>query len=138
MPFVATFIVLAFAGVLDTAFLAYKHREKGKAPLACPLGGRCREVTEGQWSTLFGVRNEHLGLLYYLAAFFGILAALAFPALSGRIHLMLLLMTGVGVIFSGYLVFLQWRVIREWCFYCLVSAGITVLLFLNSYHLYAN
>lgn len=138
MPFVATFIVLAFAGILDAGYLAYRHLMKERQPMVCPLGGECTRVTEGERSTLFGIRNEYLGLAYYLATFFGIVAALGFPQIRPTVYLALFLMTGTGVLYSGYLTFLQWKVIKAWCFYCLVSATITALLFINAYHLHVS
>lgn len=132
MQFVATFIVLAVGGVIDTANLMYRHAMKAKRPVICPLKGDCNAVTEGEWSTTFGVRNDLLGLLYYLAALAGILVSLFMPGVRSTIYLLLIVMTGGGLVFSAYLVYLQAKVIRQYCFYCLLSALINLLMFINA------
>jgi uncharacterized membrane protein len=42
------------------------------------------------------------------------------------------MMTGGGFIFSVFLTYLQLVVIKNYCFWCLVSAGIGVLMFGNA------
>lgn len=136
MQFVATFIVLAIGGVIDAANLMYRHAMKAKKPMICPLNGDCSAVTESKWSTTFGVRNDLLGLLYYLATLAGIISAQYLPSFRSAIYLLLVLMTGGGLLFSAYLIYVQAKIIRQYCFYCLVSAGITTLLFVNAAALY--
>jgi uncharacterized membrane protein len=135
MPFVTTFIVLSVLGLIDASYLFTKHREH--KPLVCPLNHDCGAVTESKWATMFGVRNETLGVLYYLGLFFGILAIILAPNFTAQWNIALLLQlgTGAGLLFSLFLVYLQKYVLKNYCFYCLISAGITLLLFLNSFAL---
>ena len=138
MQFEATFVVLAFSGLIDTGYLVYKHAMKARQPLVCPLRMDCAKVTEGEFSKTFGIRNDYLGILYYLSALIGAFLGMKFPEMKKVIYTLLLLMTGGGLLFSGYLVYLQAKVIKEYCFYCLVSAGITSLLFINAINLFLN
>ena len=138
MQFVATFVVLAFSGLIDASFLVYKHITKEKKPMACPLNGECTKVTEGEFSKTFGVRNDILGILYYITALTGILFTIYFPSSRKLIYTLLLLMTVGGLSFSSFLVYIQARVIKQYCFYCLISAGINLLLFINAFHLFIN
>jgi uncharacterized membrane protein len=39
-------------------------------------------------------------------------------------------MSGLGVVFAAYLTYLEAAVIKAWCRWCLVSAGIISLIFL--------
>ncbi len=135
MPFVTTFLVLSVLGVIDAGYLFWKHREH--KPLVCPLDHDCSAVTESSWATMLGVRNETLGLLYYLTLFALVLALILAPdsAAAWNAPLLLRLGTGAGLLFSLFLVYLQKYVIKNYCFYCLISAGITFLLFLNSFAL---
>lgn len=130
MSLLATFLVLSALGVIDAGYLFYSHR-KAK-PLICPLDHPCDVVTESRWAAMFGVRNETLGLLFYLAVFAGGLGILLFPAYAPLLAQLLFWGTLAGLAFSLFLVYLQIYAIRNYCFYCMISAGITLLLFLNS------
>ena len=131
MQFIATFIVLAIGGMLNAGYLTYERlRQK---PLVCPLDHDCSVVTESKWSNILGVRNEYLGLLFYIAVFFGGLALVLTPDLIPDLNLILMLGTGAGLLFSIFLTAVQIFAIKDYCFYCIISAIITFLLFINSF-----
>ncbi|MBI5397970.1 hypothetical protein HZB03_00770 [Candidatus Woesearchaeota archaeon] len=130
--FVATFIVLAICGISICAFLTWKHHQKKKTPLVCPLHHDCSIVTESAWSHLFYFRNETLGLFYYVSMLVGITGTLFFSVPGPRFLMLLPYITGFGVLFSAFLVGVQIFKIKDYCFYCLISALVTILLFLNS------
>ncbi len=85
---------------------------------------------------MFGVRNEFLGVAYYVALCATILATFFIPTLRPLLFLALVLGTTLGFLFSLFLVFLQAVVIKNYCFYCMISAMISFLLFLDSITLY--
>jgi len=122
---IASLIVLAFLGIADSAYLAWKHFRK--QPLVCPIGDKCEAVTESKWSTIFGIRNEILGILYYIAILVG--AFLIFY--NYRIENYLLIFSGFGLAYSIFLTYIQSRIIKSYCFYCLVSAFLSLLILLN-------
>lgn len=130
MTFETVFFVLSILGIADAGYLTYKHTRK--QPLVCPIGDSCSLVTESRWSHLFGVRTEVLGLLYYLSLLFGILGILLIPAVREQLLGLLLWVTGFGVLFSIFLVSLQAFVIKNYCFYCMISALLSLLLFFDS------
>lgn len=134
MPFQTVFIVLSFLGIIDAGYLAYKHLQK--KPLICPMNAHCSVVTDSKWSHMFGVRNEFLGVVYYVGLFFCILATFLFPQFRQLLFLALVLGTTLGFLFSLFLVFLQAAVIKNYCFYCMISALISFLLFLDSLTLF--
>lgn len=134
MQWIATFIVLAVLGIADAGYLTLKHREK--KPLACPLDHDCSHVTESKWATIFGVRNEVLGLLFYVALLVGALLLLTFPSYAATLRTLFLLATAGGFLFSAFLTMLQFAVIKDYCFYCLISAGINGLLVINAWVLF--
>ena len=134
MPFIATFIVLAFAGLINALYLSYKHFQK--KPLVCPITHDCNAVVESKWGKIFGVRNEILGLLFYAGMLIAGIVNAVVPLAIPKITLYLLLGAGIGLAFSVFLTLLQKFVIRDYCFYCLISAGVSLLLFLNSLALY--
>jgi len=134
MPFQTVFIVLSFLGIIDAGYLAYNHIQK--KPLICPINAHCSAVTESKWSHMFGVRNEFLGVVYYVGLFGGILGTFLFPSVRPLLFLALVFGTTLGFLFSVFLVFLQAAVIKNYCFYCMISALISFLLFLDSLTLY--
>ncbi len=121
-------------GILNASYLVWKHYKK--QPLVCPLDHDCAVVTESKWSKIFFIRNEILGLLFFITLLAGILITLIVPQILTIIFLTSLVMTTSGLLFSIFLVFIQIYVIKDYCFYCMVSALITLLLFLNSVLLY--
>lgn len=133
MTFETIFFVLSILGLADAGYLAYKHTRK--QPLICPIGDNCSIVTESRWSHIFGVRTEVLGLLYYAALFLGGLSTFLAPDYRREVTVFFVWVTGAGVLFSAFLVSLQHFVIRMYCFYCLISAFISALLFLTSFRL---
>ena len=136
VPLVAAFLVLSVGGLVNASYLAWQHRSG--TPLVCPMNHDCRTVTESSWASLFGVRNEVLGLLFFLGMLSGMLLALAVPAWEGLLHVWFLLGAAGGVLFSLFLMGVQVWALKDYCFYCLVSAGITVFLFLDSLLLYTG
>lgn len=128
------FIVLAAAGVLDAGYLVWKHYFS-KKPLVCPIGEdshKCSTVTESRWSKIFFVRNDDLGLLYYLVLLVLGILMITMPDLNSTLYLFVFVMTLGGFLFSIFLVFVMQYLIKEFCFFCLISAIISTLLFVNS------
>lgn len=134
MTFETLFLVLSILGIADAGYLTYKHNRK--QPLICPIGDDCSAVTESKWGRIFGVRNESLGLLYYGGLFASMFGALFAPGFSQYVLAYLPWLVGSGTLFSLFLVFVQAFVIKKYCFYCLVSAGISILLLLTSIRLF--
>ena len=134
MPFTATFIVLSLGGLINASYLTYKHYQK--KPLVCPINRDCNAVVESRWGNMFGIRNEILGVLFYFGMMLGIIVFITSPTLIPNIKLYILIGASAGLAFSIFLTLLQKFVIKDFCFYCLISALISLLLFLNSVALY--
>ena len=130
MTFETIFFVLSILGIADAGYLTYKHTRK--QPLICPIGDDCSVVTESRWSHLFGVRTEVLGLIYYVILLGAILVLVGVPSYRAAFGTAAVWMTGCGALFSAFLVSLQAFVIKKYCFYCLLSAAISLLLFFTS------
>ncbi len=128
--FVASFLVLAAGGFVNAGYLWWKHHAHANRPLVCPMNHDCSVVTESKWNTIFYFRNETLGALYFALMFAALVYWLVNPF---SVILTLILLASVGAfLFSLLLVGIQAFVIKDYCFYCLVSAVITTLLFVNS------
>lgn len=121
------FSLLSFAGFIDTLYLIIKHRQP--KPLVCPFHHDCSKVTESKWATIFYFRNETLGFVYYLAmlalglaAFFTNAGILGIIIFWGAIAAFLLHLFFVGV---------QIFTVKDYCFYCLISAVISLLMLIT-------
>ena len=130
MPFNATFIVLSLAGLINASYLTYKHYQK--KPLVCPINHDCNAVVESKWGNIFGVRNEVLGVLFYAGMLLCGILFITAPSSILKLNIYILVGAFGGLGFSIFLTLLQKFVIKDFCFYCLISAGISLLLFLNS------
>ena len=136
MQFIESFMALSLGGIIDTSYLLYQHYKK--KPLVCPMDHDCSVVTESKWSKVFFVRNEILGLSFYLVILASLILSIILPNFSSKIYLFIFIFSFVGVVFSLFLVYLQIYKIRDYCFYCLISAFITLLCFINSILLLAK
>ena len=119
---------LAAVGFLDAAYLTASHFA-GSA-LACGPGGGCELVTTSPYATLGPVPIAAIGLAYY--ALVSLIVWTPTGGFSRGLLRALLLLTGAAVAVSGVLFYLQAAVIGAWCRYCLVSAAVTLLLFLSA------
>ena len=124
--FAVSLIVLAILGIFNSGYLIKKRVKK--QPLICPINGSCNKVVESKWNAIFFIKNDVLGLFYYIFVLF-----LAFYLLfmSEKLLILTKIISGLSLLFSLVLVFIQAKIIREYCFYCLISALINLLIFLN-------
>lgn len=117
----ALLFTLAAIGISETVYLIRKRVALEKP--VCLIGGSCSLVLESKYSKLFGIHNDVLGLLFYVMAAFisGFLVIGIGPAAFWG--LILKLSVAIGSLLSLFFTYLQWRVIKAWCFWCLMSAG---------------
>lgn len=119
---------LSLVGLLVATYL-WLWRVGALGTLACGTGG-CETVQLSEHARLFGLPVAFFGVLGYAALLAVSLTGLQ-PRWIGRRGptLVLLGMAAAGVVFTGYLTYLEAFVIRAWCRWCLVSAGIIVAVF---------
>ena len=121
-------IFIAFSGFLLAAYI--RHKKVYKETLVCPLKANCDMVIFSDYSKIFGVPVELLGIAYYLivAVAYGvfIFVSVDMPRflLSG-----IFFATIVAFFFSLYLTYIQAFTIKQWCTWCLVSAGFCTAIF---------
>jgi uncharacterized membrane protein len=123
MTLYALIFTLAAIGISETAYLI-KSKIKSEAPI-CPINEDCGKVLESKYSRTLGIPNEFLGLLFYVFVSLsaGILVADAISGETARwLGLIVKILIAAGSLFSLFLTYLQWRVIKSWCFWCLMSA----------------
>lgn len=123
-----TLSALALAGVFLALYLTlYKLGYIGN--LACGTG-ECEQVQLSKWSTLFGLPIAAWGLGFYATVFVVATAATTARWAERRApSVVLVVLTGWGVLFSGWLTWLEVAEIHAICRYCVVSAVLTCALF---------
>ena len=112
--------ILSFIGFLDAAYLTITHFQNRVPP--CNIGG-CETVLTSEYSVIGGIPLALLGVIYYVVVFF---------LVQTRNHRWLFALVSAGFAISIALLGLQLFVINALCLYCLVSLGITTLLFVMS------
>jgi len=97
--------------------------------LSCKIGS-CEKVNTSPWAVLFGVPVAFWGVLYYVGLFASAcLCTVDRFAADRRAALLLAVLTGWGVLFSGWLTWLELAVIHAVCMYCVISAILVVVMF---------
>ena len=120
--------LVALAGLFVALYLTlYKLGYIGS--LVCAVGS-CEVVQTSRWATFLGLPVAVWGVAYYVAVLAVALAGLHdVLADDRRVSQLLVLMTGVGVVFSVWLTYLELFVIDAICMWCVVSAVLATILF---------
>lgn len=116
---------LAAIGINDTLYLIRK-RIASQTPSLCK---ECQTVLASKYRRILVIPNEVLGLIFYVII--SVIAAFLVIGLEPIIwwQIIVKILISIGTLFSLYFIYLQWRVIKVWCFWCLISA-ITIFLML--------
>ena len=116
--FVATYLWLYKIGVLGQ--------------MSCAIGS-CEVVNTSKWATLFGQPVAFWGVAFYVVTL-----ATASVGTSARfeqdrrVSVALAIISGWGVLFSGWLTYLELFVIHAICMYCVISAILVTGIFVLS------
>lgn len=117
--------IFSLLGLIVSAFLLYEYNISG--PIVCPIGSGCDVVRASQYSHFLGISIPILGVIFYLAmAMFSVVHS---HQLSVKLLVKLkLLGAAAGVGFGVYLTFLEAFVIRAYCFWCVTSFIISLVI----------
>ncbi len=89
----------------------------------CPIGGGCSIVLESKYNRIFGIHNDLVGMAFYVVmAFIAAFLVIGVEPVPLWSVLAAMAVTSAAVM-SLFLIFLQWRMIKAWCFWCLISAA---------------
>jgi len=122
-------IFFCFAGLWLSSHIFFKKREK--KPMVCPLHANCEAVIFSQFSTFFGIPLEILGLIYYTLTGISYAIFLVWPeTMLSTFVFLTLIATTFAFVFSIYLTFIQAFALRNWCTWCLTSAGFCTVIFI--------
>jgi uncharacterized membrane protein len=125
-PVQIALIALAVLGLADSAYLLYEHLGH---EIIC-IGSGCSIVDDSVYAEVFGVPMSVMGLVGYMLILSSALAGLR---LRGRARewakVAVYGFALVGLLYSGYLTYLELFVIRAICTWCVVSAAIVTAIF---------
>ena len=113
--FVATYLWLFKIGVIGQ--------------MSCAVGS-CEVVNTSKWAILFGQPVAFWGVGFYVATLtLALVGTTERFETDRRVTLALVALSGFGVLFSGWLTYLELAVIHAICMYCVISAGLVVVIF---------
>ena len=131
----AAMALLSILGVADSGYLLLMRGRSialsaGRQGSAFCLASGCDAVNQGGYAEIAGVPLAVLGLAAYLLLL--VLSVLASWRNGRSTVLGIVMLSGVGVSVSAYLVYLQVAVIKAICAWCVVSAFTMVSIFILS------
>lgn len=128
-------LALALIGVADAFYVAASSY--AGQPLREFLIEGANTVLNSPYARIAGVPLSYLGLTFYMHMF-GLGLLLAIDPSSRGLRVGALLYSAIGVCASAYFIYLQTNFIRAFCIYCLLSAILTVLLFIAAIRQYGT
>lgn len=116
----ALIFTLSALGISETVYLIKKRLFLQKP--VCIVGENCLKVLESKYSKIFIIPNDVLGLLFYIAC--SIITAFLVIGVAPLLfwNNMFKILIAFGSLVSVFFVYLQFKVIKAWCFWCLMSA----------------
>ncbi len=118
-------LILSVLGVALSLYLTYIHFSDSRAAF-CAAGSDCDTVRESGFSTFLGIPVAALGVIGYSAIFVFTLVSMA----KRTKWLVLYVLSLAGFVFSAYLTYLEFFVIKAICMYCIISAALMTVIFL--------
>ncbi|MBI4178632.1 vitamin K epoxide reductase family protein [bacterium] len=129
----AVLVILPLIGLADSLFL---HVQEGRGTIgqfceavAGDFGSKCEDVLQSRYSEMGGVKLTIWGMLFYVSLIWiAVWARVEGDPWGGSAaRATLAAVSACGFFGSMYMTYLQAVVIKAWCPFCILSAGITTL-----------
>lgn len=91
------------------------------------MGGKCEEVVETSYGTIFGVKNEIMGMVYYVVLF-SLLFVYSWFVPEFRLLLLTFIISSGAAGFSLYLLYVQTMVLKKFCSWCIAASLINFII----------
>ncbi len=117
-------IILALLGLAITIYL-FMNRIKRKS-VVC-TDDSCHIVLDSKYNKMFGINNDILGVLYYVVI---IVEYFLLTALMTNLLFYFKAISTIALLSSVYLFYIQARVLKKYCVYCIITAIINLGIFL--------
>ena len=123
------FAILFTLDAIGLSIATYLIRKRRASELpVCIIGSDCSIVLGSKYNRFFFIHNDIAGFLFYIVS--ATITALLFLDI-GNVELLVgfygIILLGASLL-SLIFTYLQWRVIKAWCFWCVASAGIVWLM----------
>jgi len=124
-------ITFSLLGLTDATYLLIIKFTQNKS-LCLPAIGDCWSVNNSVYSEWNGIPISAFGMLSYLTILFILIFGYRLPVLKNNGHIFIFGIALAGVLFSIYLTYLQFAVIKAICPFCIFSAITMTTVFILS------
>lgn len=121
-------LLLSIAGIIDSVYLSAKHYTH--SDINCSIFDGCEIVTTSVYSTILGIPVALFGVIFYISIF--VLSILYLRLKNKKFLISLLGLSSAGFLMSIWFVYTQAFILNAFCFYCLISASLSTILFILS------
>lgn len=123
-------LLLTVLGFLNAFYLYYQHQREVKTgqKMFCLIGGDCGAVVGSKYGKTFGIKNELIGTTYYFLLGIYLLLSILIPQFGISFQFLVKIATIIAAIFSLYLLFVQFVILRKFCSWCLIAISINLLI----------
>lgn len=122
-------IFFSVVGIVDSGYLSW-IKLSNTVEKCIPGLGNCAAVNSSRYSEIFKIPIAYFGFIAYLVIFFLFLNVIKDGFLHKYREYFLFGVTLVGFLFSAYLTYVQFALLKTYCPYCLLSALTTTILFI--------
>jgi uncharacterized membrane protein len=123
--------IATIIGLIDSGYLSVTKIISMR--LYCTPGlGDCQSVNASVWSYLFGIPVAYLGFLTYLAILLLMIFGKKIKIVAPYQEYLYFFVTLVGILFSGYLTYIEVAILHTYCQWCVISAVMMTILFVTS------
>jgi uncharacterized membrane protein len=123
--FAVTAAIFTLIGIIDTSYLTWHHLKHELVP--CSIVSGCETVLTSAYAEYYGIPLAAFGLAAYLAA---LILALSAYFWNRKLWVLFGIQVSLMAIFTVWLLYLQAYVIHAFCQFCLLSACVTLTLFI--------
>lgn len=127
-------ILFSCIGILDSGYLSWIKLSQTEEK-CIPGLGNCAAVNSSIYSEIFKIPVAYFGFLAYLAIFLLFIGVIRKGFIFQYRHYLLFGITLIGFLFSCYLTYVQFGILKTFCPYCVLSALTTTILFVLSTYL---
>ena len=124
-------LLLSILGFLNAFYLYWQHKREVATgqKMFCLIGGDCGEVVGSKYGATFGIKNEKIGMVYYVLVGIYSLIGIFLPGIAKDFWIWAKIITGIATVFSLYLLYIQTIVLKKFCSWCLIAIAINLLIF---------
>jgi len=117
----------------DALYLSFK---RNAGPIPCHITHGCTDVLTSKYSAVGPVPLSSIGLVFYITIFsIAVIRLFEDPqAPFTRLSPVIFYLAGTALIISAFLVGIQAFILKAYCEYCLLSAGLVLSIFLLAPH----